>query len=272
MRMPEGAHPVEIGADDAEPPPGPDGAVQRATGSEWSGPGAELGEGVAHAGRQPGEAGERPHPGGRRLLRQPAPARLRPGERPRRRAGHAIDEGGEDGQPADPVGEHVVEHDHQGTAIAREAGDEGGRPQRPVGREPAGHGLRCDTEEGVLVAGRRAADRRRGARCRTARRRSTPGGRSPTASPRVIGAGGERHGSDRRARRGPPPRPGLHRVRAPGRRRPAPAPGPHRRPAPSCRSRSPARPGPRRQHEEAPRHKHRRSGRVRPRAGWTARR
>jgi hypothetical protein len=44
----------------------------------------------------------------------------------------AIDQTGQDGQPADAVGEHVMERHHQRAPATRQPGDKGDRPKRPA--------------------------------------------------------------------------------------------------------------------------------------------
>jgi hypothetical protein len=53
-------------------------------------------------------------------------------------AGRRIDEARQHREPADPVGERVVEHEHQRDGAIGKAGDQRGRPQWRGPRQP-GH-------------------------------------------------------------------------------------------------------------------------------------
>ena len=114
-------------------------------------------------------ARSRPSPAGSRATARRAGAstsinRSRaPRRRPRKGGSEldrdAVDQTREDGQPADPVRENVMEHHHQRAPASGKTGHQSGRPQRSAGRQPPGHRLGDHTQQRVLVAGRGATDR-----------------------------------------------------------------------------------------------------------------
>ena len=115
---------------------------------------AELGHRRPEAAHRPAEAadGSRPSSPGVRRQRPRGGRRLgEPGG-----GGHgrgAVDEVGEDGQPADAVGQHVVEHHDQGRPAVGQVRDDRDPPQRAFTGERCGDRRGGHREERALVTG-----------------------------------------------------------------------------------------------------------------------
>jgi hypothetical protein len=116
-------HAGEVGADHGQPPVRPGPLVQRAGGRPWRPETAARAHGLAQ--QMPGLRGvaQRPLPGRERVAGEAGWGGGGPGERHLRRAGSSIDQLGQHREPADLVGERVVQHDHQGEAASGRTGD-----------------------------------------------------------------------------------------------------------------------------------------------------
>jgi hypothetical protein len=73
-----------------------------------------------------------PQPAHPRLFGEPSRASRRPGEAYAGRVNWRVDQVGQDREPADPVGERMVQHDDQGFPALGRTGDQHCRPQRRV--------------------------------------------------------------------------------------------------------------------------------------------
>ena len=142
----------------ASGPAGADGPVERAARCVRVAAGTQLGGGGPEPAQPRWQPGEGPPAGAEHVDQQITTSR-RPSRE--RRVGvdrGAVDQAAQDGQPADPVREDVVEHHHQRAPASSESGHQCRRPQRSTGPKRPGHRLGDDTHQRMLVAGRSATD------------------------------------------------------------------------------------------------------------------
>jgi hypothetical protein len=147
-----GADGLEVDLHHGEPPLRTGRPVQRRSRCREGSTGAELAESVTEATQDRPEPRHGAQPGRGRVDRQPQ-ARRRRLRLTAKRDGCAVDQVGENPEPAHPVGKHVVEDQDHGGASASQPRDVGERPPRPVGgqrrrRHPGG-----EVQQRTLVAG-----------------------------------------------------------------------------------------------------------------------
>ena len=145
---------LKIGAGHGHPAPRASGR-QQGTGPRAADPsGPRRLRGAGRAAQQPGEPGQGPH-----RCRERVRGELRAGRGGDREwATHRwrcpVEQGTQDRQPTQAVGERMLHHDHQRDPSTSQPGEEAGRPQRAVHRQRAQQQLRRGSEHGRLVTRR----------------------------------------------------------------------------------------------------------------------